>query len=45
MTLALRLLIRVVRRRVADGEALETVLAEYPKLTEQEAQQVKAALQ
>ena len=36
MTLALTLLCRVIRRRVARGEDLEAVLAEYPKLTDAE---------
>lgn len=36
MTLALKLLLRVVKRRVAAGETLETVLEEYPRLTEAE---------
>lgn len=36
MTLAMRLLCRVVKRRVNAGEELDTVLAEYPKLTEEE---------
>lgn len=36
MTLALKLLCRVVRRRVNAGEALETVLADYPRLTAEE---------
>ena len=44
MSLALTLLCRVVRRRVARGEDLETVLSDYPKLTEEEAAQVKAAV-
>ena len=34
MTLKLRLLVRVVKRRVASGEALEAVLKDYPKLTD-----------
>ena len=36
MTLALRLLLRVVRLRVERGEEPDTVLADYPKLTEEE---------
>lgn len=36
MTLALKLLLRVVKRRVAADETLETVLEDYPKLTEAE---------
>lgn len=36
MTMALSLLCRVIRRRVAKGEDLEAVLTEYPRLTEEE---------
>lgn len=36
MTLALKLLCRVVKRRVTAGEALEAILADYPRLTEEE---------
>lgn len=36
MTLAMKLLCRVVKRRVEAGEALEAVLVDYPKLTEEE---------
>lgn len=44
MTLKLRLLVRVVRRRVEGGEELEAVLKEYPKLTEAEKAMVREAL-
>ena len=43
MTMALSLLCRVVKRRTARGEALEAVLADYPKLTDEEKEQVRAA--
>ena len=43
MTLALTLLCRVVRRRVVQGEALDTVLEDYPRLTEEERALVRAA--
>lgn len=36
MTMALSLLCRVVRRRLAKGEELEAVLADYPRLTKEE---------
>ena len=36
MTTALSLLCRVIRRRVSRGEELEVVLADYPRLTEEE---------
>lgn len=44
MRLALQVLLRVVRRRVANGEALVEVLADYPKLTEAEKEAVRAAV-
>lgn len=44
MTLKLKLLVRVVRRRVGGGEELEAVLKEYPKLTEAERTEVLTAL-
>ena len=44
MTMALRLLLRVVKRRVERGETLERVLADYPKLTEDEKQEIRAAI-
>lgn len=43
MTLRLKLLVRVVRRRVEGGEELEAVLKEYPKLTEAEKKAVRGA--
>ena len=44
MTTALNLLIRVIRRRIARDEELPTVLADYPKLTDQERAEVQAAM-
>lgn len=41
MTLALKLLCRVVKRRIQAGENLEAVLAGYPKLTEAEKKVVR----
>lgn len=41
MTLAMRLLCRVIKRRVSAGEALETALNDYPKLTEAERELVQ----
>lgn len=43
MTKALSLLCRVVRRRVEQGEELEAVLREYPRLTEEEREAVREA--
>lgn len=45
MTLALTLLYRVVRRRVNQGEILEAVLDSYPRLTEDQRQELRAALE
>ncbi|MBP3509418.1 hypothetical protein [Oscillibacter sp.] len=44
MTLAMALLLRVVRRRMDRGEALDDVLSEYPKLTEAEWAEIKGTL-
>lgn len=44
MTAALSLLCRVIRRRLAKGEALETVLRDYPKLTDTELKEVQEAV-
>lgn len=44
MTTALRVLLRVVKRRVENGEELSAVLADYPKLTEEEKHTLLAAL-
>lgn len=44
MTMALSLLCRVVRRRVEKGEDLETVLADYPRLTDEEREAVREAV-
>ena len=44
MTLAMTLLLRVVRRRVDRGEALDDVLAGYPKLTEAERAEIRRVL-
>ena len=43
MTMALSLLIRVVRRRLEKGEEFESVLKDYPKLTAEELEEVRAA--
>lgn len=44
MMMALNLLCRVIRRRAEKGENLESVLMDYPKLTEGEREQIGKAL-
>ena len=44
MSLALSLLCRVVRRRIQQGETLDAILAEYPKLTKEEKKLVTKAV-
>ena len=45
MTMALNLLCRVIRRRVSKGEELNSILRDYPKLTEVEQALVREAVQ
>ena len=45
MTLALKLLLRVVKRRVERGETLDAVLRDYPRLTEEEKETVRQTLE
>lgn len=42
MTIALKLLLRVVRRRISNGEELDAVLNDYPRLTESERTEILA---
>ena len=42
---AWNLLCRVIRRRMESGEALETALADYPKLTEEQRAELMEALE
>lgn len=44
MTLKLKLLLRVVKRRVDAGETLEAVLEDYPRLTAAERESVTSAV-
>lgn len=44
MTLKLKLLCRVVRRRVERGEDLSEVLKDYPRLTEKQRAEIVRAL-
>lgn len=40
----LKLLIRVVKRRVSNGEKLKEILKDYPKMKPEEADEVSAAI-
>lgn len=45
MTSTLKILIRVVKRRVANGEILQDVLNDYPKLTIEEVEIVNSEIE
>ena len=38
------IMVRVIKRRIADGENLEDILESYPKLTEEEKQELREAV-
>lgn len=38
------IMVRVINRRMADGENLEDILENYPKLTEEEKQELREAV-
>lgn len=44
MTAMLRIACRVIKRRVEDGEVLDQVLTDYPRLTPNEIAEIKAEL-
>ena len=44
MTAMLRIVCRVLERRTKDGESLEQVLGDYPRLTPEEVSEIKAEL-
>ena len=44
MTAMLRIVCRVIRRRVEDGESLDQVLTDYPRLKPDEIAEIKAEL-
>ncbi len=44
MTAMLRIVCRVISRRVEDGESLDQVLTDYPRLTSDEIAEIKAEL-
>lgn len=41
---AKNIMVRVIKRRMTDGENLEDILANYPKLTEEEKQELRKAV-
>ncbi len=41
---AKNIMVRVIKRRMAEGENLEDILANYPKLTEEEKQELRKAV-
>lgn len=41
---AKNIMLRVIRRRMAEGEELEDILTGYPKLTDAEKEELKAAI-
>ena len=45
MTLKLRIMCKAVRIRMEEGEPLEEILLSYPRLTEEEKEQIRLELQ
>lgn len=41
---ALRVFVRVISRRLAQGETLDEILASYPNLTDEDKEQIREAL-
>lgn len=41
---AKKIMLRVIRRRMAEGEELEDILAGYPKLTDAEKEELREAV-
>ena len=44
MSLLLKMACRVIERRIVDGETWETIIADYPKMTDEEKQEIKTEL-
>ena len=44
MKLKLRIMLRAIKIRFADGEQLDDIITSYPNLTKDEIEQLKAAL-
>lgn len=45
MSFKLRIALRVIKRRIAAGETLETVLADYPGLSEEDRNLIRQEVQ
>ena len=44
MTMALKLLCRVIRNRISKGESLDSILKDYSKLTQAELAEIRATI-
>ena len=44
MSAKIRIMVRVAKRRMAEGEDIETILAGWPKLSEEEKQEIRDAI-
>lgn len=44
MSAMIRVMVRVAKRRMADGEDLEAILESWPKLTDEEKQEIRDAI-
>ena len=44
MSAKIRIMVRVAKRRIAEGEDIETILAGWPKLTDTEKQEIRDAV-
>lgn len=44
MNAKIRVMVRVARRRMAEGEGIEAILESWPKLTDEEKQEIRDAV-
>ena len=44
MSAKIRIMVRVAKRRMAEGEDIETILAGWPKLTDEEKKEIRDAV-
>ena len=44
MSAKIRVMVRVARRRMAEGEGIEAILESWPKLTDKEKQEIRDAV-